>query len=289
MEERDEKFDNRKNHDDVIKNYKNLNIPDLSNMMLPFQTIVKMQQTIAESVAPMLKSVMEIQQSVQPIIEQIGKFVSSINWSKLQDAIKQRLQHYEEFMSIYDKECWAMTPEMLDAFEDEEYSVTEIEKYVEDHLNEYIMFFQEDPLYNKNKLLIQEAYELFKREFYMHCAFSLLAIFEEILNTAFSIYELGKDVKINNRRPDLFIKTQDYIKSNEERLAFNILFFRRVYNVYNIIFKPHWEDHPDQINRNWIAHGKYNYESITKTDILKLFQLLKASSILNEISFESDK
>jgi hypothetical protein len=191
-------------------------------------------------------------------------------------------------MSEFDKECWAITPEMLDAIEDEEYDATEIERYVEDHLNDYIMFFQEDSLYVKNKVLIKEVYELYKQEFYMHCAFSLLAIFEDILNTAFSNYEHGKDMKIKNRKPDLYTKTKNFIESNEERLAVNILFFRRVYNVYNIIFKPCWEEHPEQINRNWIAHGKYNYESINKTDILKLFQLLKASSILNEITFETD-
>ncbi|MFD0682303.1 MULTISPECIES: hypothetical protein [unclassified Paenibacillus] len=273
---------------DEKEKHQYFNFPDLSNLAIPFQTIATIQQKIADSLAPIVKKVMEIQQAFQPLVEQVGRFALSIDWEKIQDAIKLRLQHYEEFMSKYDVECWAITPELLEAFEDEEYKVTEIEKYVEDHLNEYIIYFKKEPLYEKHRALIGEAYELYMQKFYMHCAFSLMAIFENILSNAFSNYKLGTDVKIKNRRPDLHTKTTSYIKSNEERLALNILFFRRVYNVYDIIFKPYWDTHPEQINRNWIAHGKYDFERINKSDILKLFQLLKALSILNEITFESE-
>lgn len=68
----------------------------------------------------------------------------------------------------------------------------------------------------------------------------------------------------------------------------NILFFCCVYNVYDIIFKPCWDKHPEQNNRNWMSYDKYDYERIDKSDILKLFQLLKASSILSGITFESE-
>jgi hypothetical protein len=85
MEESDDKNDDNNKPKDENKQYINLRFPDLSNLSIPFQTLTMMQQKIAESVAPMFKIVMEIQQSLQPIIEQVGRFASSINWAKLQD------------------------------------------------------------------------------------------------------------------------------------------------------------------------------------------------------------
>lgn len=35
-----------------------------------------------------------------------------------------------------------------------------------------------------------------------------------------------------------------------------------------------------ELNRNSIAHGFHDYDSITKEDILKLFQLLKSTLVL---------
>ncbi|TDX36561.1 hypothetical protein C7954_1476 [Halanaerobium congolense] len=252
-----------------------LNRPIISN-----KTLTEIQKNFAKSFEPMQDFIDNYYKTLNKFAKTIRKFNTSINWDDLEKNFRNRLRKYESLMSKFEKECWAIDADMLDDMEIINHEDFEIDKYIEKNLDEYIELFQKNSLYENHTSLILEAHELYNLNYYKHCAFSLLAVFENILSEAFDDYNIKKTKKDN-----IFNKTSDYIETVEDKLALNIILFRRVYNVYTILYKPSWNKHPKQLNRNWIMHGSYNYDKIGKIDILKLFQLLKAASILNYISF----
>ena len=263
---------------------------------LDLSPILEIGKAFSERIKPFQIAMQQLQQllfeqisSISEAFEAFGKAVNSmmdeIDWDSLREALRDKLKNWEEFMIHYEKDCWAVDGNMLDAFEDGEYKSNDIEKYVEDHINEYIEFFNANSLYSRHSSLINEAYELYNLGYYKHCTFSLLAVFDYILANTFKDYSPNTLPKKVKNKPKQYDKISAYIKTTDDELAFDIMFFRRVYNVYDIIFKPCWNQHPEQLNRNWIAHGLYEYDKIGKSDVLKLFQLLKATSILNDISF----
>ena len=135
-------------------------------------------------------------------------------------------------------------------------------------------------------MLLEQSYSAFKSG-QIHVV-PLFAVIEGIVSSAFKVYEVDVNVKpmLKNKKDKLYFKLSDYVESKEDELAVNMIFFRRVFNVYSELFQPSWDRHPNQINRNWMMHGSYEYARVTKTDVIKLFQLIKALEVVDHISFE---
>lgn len=229
--------------------------------------------------------------------QSIGSMIQSIfndfDWSSIRDGLRIQLQEYEIKVKKFDKELWTIDAELLDTFVDEsrELNSSAIEKYVEDSLDSYIKFFMTDDLYSDYKLIIEQAYTAYKNGDYALTVFPLFAVIDNLISNTFAAYQIDIQLKPNLKRhkDKIFHKVKDYVETNEDKLAFYLMFFRRVFNVYTKIFEPSWDNHPNQINRNWIMHGSYTYNEITKLDTLKLFQLIKAIEVVKNISFEQDK
>jgi len=215
----------------------------------------------------------------------IAPLMNSINWKQLSESLKRKLEKCESLMISLEQEGWAVDVDLLDDLIDGNCIFNEIEDYLRRNLSDYIEFFEQNEIYSKHLKLILRTKELYDLQFYEHCTFALFAIFEEILNVSFSEYKLNNhdNKKRKSRDPNIYQKAKDYIETKEDETALCQIFFRRVYGIYQVFFKPSWKEHPDQLNRNWIMHGSYDYERINEVDVLKLFQLLKAVNVVSDI------
>ncbi|AZB43796.1 hypothetical protein CEF21_16605 [Bacillus sp. FJAT-42376] len=214
-----------------------------------------------------------------------------IDIDKLTKGLKIQLDCYEKAMTRYDDQLWAIDEAIFNKIESVNLlpSFQQIEHHVEDNLNQYMEYFSKDAFYIKYASLLEQSYSAYKDEQYILASFPLFAVIEGLITTSFHDYEINLELKpfLKGNKNKLYTKLTDYVKTTEDEIAINVLFFRRVSYVFNNLFKPSWNKHPTQINRNWIMHGSYNYDQIKKSDILKLFQLIKAAEVLKNITFEN--
>ncbi|PEB54186.1 hypothetical protein CON65_16590 [Bacillus pseudomycoides] len=238
----------------------------------------------------MSEQIIAFQQSIDSMTQSI---FNDFDWSSIRDGLRSQLEEYEIKLKEFDKELWTIDAELLDTFEDEsrEFNSSTIEKYVEDSLDSYIKFFMTDDLYSDYELIIEQAYKAYRNGDYALAVFPLFAVIDNLISNTFSAYQIDIQLKpyLRKHKDKIYHKVKDYVETNEDELAFYLMFFRRVFNVYKKMFEPSWNNHPKQINRNWIMHGSFTYNEITKVDTLKLFQLIKAIEVVKSISFEQDK
>lgn len=126
--------------------------------------------------------------------------------------------------------------------------------------------FRKEEMYTNYVTILEQSYEAYQLKQYALASFPLFAVIEGIMSTTFHGYEIDVEIKpkLRNKKNQLYVKLSDYVESTEDELAINLLFFRRVFYVYEELFKPSWDKHPEQINRNWMMHGSYNYDRISK-------------------------
>ncbi|EJR55533.1 hypothetical protein IK3_05627 [Bacillus toyonensis] len=277
-----------------------LNTPIISEAIESMKQLTETNQKLVDNVqigaqfsqifANTMSEQIAFQQSIGSMIQGI---FNDFDWSSIRDGLRIQLEKYEIKVKKFDKELWTIDAELLDTFVDEsrEFNSSAIEKYVEDSLDSYIKFFMTDDLYSDYKLIIEQAYKAYKNGDYALTVFPLFAVIDNLISNTFSAYQIDIQLKpyLSRHKDKIYHKVQDYVETNEDKLAFYLMFFRRVFNVYKKLFEPSWNNHPNQINRNWIMHGSFTYSEITKLDTLKLFQLIKAIEIVKNISFEQDK
>lgn len=104
----------------------------------------------------------------------------------------------------------------------------------------------------------------------------------------FWIYK--KDNIVVNHKPNRYgikkvMDPENYNHVEKENL--NKIFVLSVFRMYEKIFADIPKQLGQELNRNAIAHGYHDYNSLSKVDIQKLFQLLQATLILK--SFEPYK
>ncbi|MEK5251742.1 hypothetical protein MKX66_30100 [Bacillus sp. FSL R9-9530] len=277
-----------------------LKTPIISEAIESMKQLTETNQKLVDSVqigaqfSQIFANTMSEQIAFQQTIESMTKSIfNDFDWSSIRDSLRSQLEEYEIKLKKFDKELWAIDAELLDTFEDKsrEFNSNAIEKYVEDSLDSYIKFFMTDDLYSDYKLIIEQAYKAYRNGDYALTVFPLFAVIDNLISNTFSAYQIDIQLKpsLRKNKDKIFYKVKDYVETNEDELAFSLMFFRRVFNVYKKIFQPSWNNHPNQINRNWIMHGSFTYDEITKLDTLKLFQLIKAIEIVKSISFEQDK
>ncbi|EJQ98982.1 hypothetical protein COL28_23190 [Bacillus thuringiensis] len=277
-----------------------INPPIISEAIESMKQLTETNQKLVDSVridaqfSQIFANTMSEQIAFQQTIDSLTRSIfNDFDWSSIRDGLRSQLKEYEIKLKKFDKELWTIDAELLDTFEDEsrEFNSSAIEKYVEDSLDSYIKFFMTDDLYSDYKLIIEQAYKAYKNGDYALTVFPLFAVIDNLISNTFSDYQIDIQLKpsLKNHKNKIFHKVKDYVETNEDKLAFSLMFFRRVFNVYKKIFEPSKKKHPNQINRNWIMHGSFTYDEITKLDTLKLFQLIKAIEIVKNISFEQDK
>ncbi|QWH42883.1 hypothetical protein EXW53_26785 (plasmid) [Bacillus mycoides] len=263
--------------------------------------LAKANQDIAESVRisaqlnfnitnPITEKIKELYQNITVMTQTMFK---NFDWSAVRESLRRQLEYYDSQLKQFDKELWAIDADILDAFEESEIELSSafIEQYVEDSLESYIELFVTDELYSEHKLIIEQAYSAYKNADYALTVFPLFAVIDRLISNTFSAYEIDTNLKpkLKPHKNKIYHKVKDYVETTEDEIAFYLMFFRRVFNVYKKMFEPSWNNQPKQINRNWIMHGSFTYDSITKVDVLKLFQLIKAIEVVKRFSFEQDK
>ncbi|MBT2639374.1 hypothetical protein [Bacillus sp. ISL-39] len=251
------------------------------------ETAKSSAETFAAAFQRAIKVNMEFTTTIPYLFQ---KMVNSIG-EGIREGLRARLEEYEEIMGRYDKELWAVDQFIFDNLNmDENPNITfkMIESIVEENLPRYMDLFKKDNVYCKYASIIDQAYCAYRSEQYALASFPLFAVIEGLISTTFHDYKIDLTLKpqLRYQKNKLYAKLSDYVESKEDELAINLLFFRRVFYVYQEVFKPSWDAHPEHINRNWVMHGSFNYESISKKDVLRLFQMVKALEIIKYISFE---
>ncbi|TNP09357.1 hypothetical protein FHY65_05465 [Bacillus cereus] len=207
--------------------------------------------------------------------------MESIDLESLDDKIATRLKWIDNLLLELEKEFLCLDMEIFDALEGKQVTDEEILEYISQNLESYVEVITKDPMYELHETLIKETYEAYKGGLYKICVMPLFAAFEHVLAT-------WSDGKINTnlvsvrqkplRRRVASIKPEEFIDIEQEQYikVFSLSVLRMLGKTFVGVPKELCQE----LNRNSIAHGFHNYDSITKEQVLKLFQLLKSTLIL---------
>ncbi|MBE5106468.1 hypothetical protein IGI01_14570 [Bacillus thuringiensis] len=221
-----------------------------------------------------------INQSFLVLSEMIGNLLSEIDWEAINRELEDDARNVEQFLKKYEQDFWCVDMEIFALIEDKELRFEEIPKYIEGNLEIYISEINKEPIYKFHATLINEAYEAYKAGLYKLCTFPLFATFEYVMTSWYNgtINEDKRSIKqtkyVKGLRSN--VHPRKY-KNVEEDPMFKVFSFS-VIRVYRKLFDTKYTN--SKLNRNTIAHGLHNYDSISKNDVLKLFQILKAATVL---------
>ncbi|WP_257152856.1 hypothetical protein [Bacillus toyonensis] len=233
--------------------------------------------------------IIEVQKMWRQQIQTIIELCNKIDWDLMREVVVETIKEFEEVLVEQEEDYWCIDIDIATAIVNGDVTKDGLSEYIEENLESTITKIVQDPIYELHATLIQETYEVYKAGFYKLCAMPLFAAFEHV----FKLWCFGyikKDHIMVNHKPNRYgIKKQmnpeNYNHVEKENL--NKIFALSVLRMYEKIFANIPEQLGQELNRNAIAHGYHDYDSLSKTDILKLFQLLKATLILK--SFEPNK
>ncbi|WP_335406863.1 hypothetical protein [Bacillus thuringiensis] len=212
--------------------------------------------------------------------QHIAGLMNSIDWETINQELEDDARNIEGILKEYEKDFWCVDMELFALIEDKELKFKEAPKYIEENLGKYISEINNESLYKFHTTLINEAYEAYKAGLYKLCTFPLFATFEYVMTSWYkgTINEDKKSIRqtkyVKGLRSN--VHPRNY-KNVEEDPMFKV-FSLSVIRVYRKLFDTKYTN--SKLNRNTIAHGFHNYDSISKNDVLKLFQILKAAPVL---------
>lgn len=187
--------------------------------------------------AESLKNIMTpISLSIPLVTAQLQHAMRSIDWSRIREGLKARLETFENLTKKFDQDLWAIDSDIFDLFElDEDIelpSCMEIERHVEGMLETYMVNFRKDPMYINYVTILEQSYNAYKSKQYALASFPLLAVIEGIMATTFHEYEIDVEIKrkLKTKKNQLYVKLSDYVESTEDELAIDLLLFRRVFS-----------------------------------------------------------
>ncbi|MEI5893130.1 hypothetical protein DXB51_14725 [Bacillus cereus] len=227
----------------------------------------------------------KVNQSLLTMSQTILKTLNDIDLETINYDLEENAKETDAALQSYEKDFWCLDMEMYCDLEDGHISVAQIPNYVEGRLELYIEEIGRDPIYELHSTLIKEAYEAYKVGLYKMCAFPLLATFEYIISSWYS----GniKSDRVSMTKTKKVDRLYDQIKPEKFRNVDEDLMFKTFALSVLRMFKKLFKTRKKGFNRHLIMHGFHDYDSLTKTDILKLFQLLKSAMILR--FFDLDK
>ncbi|MDP7979132.1 hypothetical protein [Bacillus multifaciens] len=247
----------------------------------PLIQVQKNAQTMVE-MSKRLQSFMDMQENIKKIVETFN----NIDLSSIRDKVAEEITETSELLIKQEEGFWCLDIDILNVMGDKELTEEGLSDYIERNLETYIAEIVQDSMYELHITLIQETYEAYKGGFYKLCVMPLFAAFEHVF-TSWYAGTINKDAVLVKQKPRVFklyneIKNKEYSEVEQEHLI-NV-FVLSIIRTYKNTFIKIPDELCQKLNRNSIAHGFHDYDSITKVDILKLFQLLKATLILRSVS-----
>jgi len=259
-----------------------------------FEPIIKAQAEVIGSLQPAIQAFERFEEITKPItdmmktFEKISDSLQSIDWDLIDQAIAEKIKETVKELKSFEEELWCLDTDILDAFEGEKISNDKLVTYVHENLDEYVEELIQEPMFSIHKSLLWETLEAYKSGFYKLCTYPLFSIFEHLISSWYvgniKQEEISVHAKPNVRRR--LEKIEPFTKNAEEQREFLKVFAQSVFRIHQNTFTKIPEDLNTELNRNSIAHGFHDYDSIEQTDILKLFQLLKSSLILRMVEKE---
>ncbi|PGM89356.1 hypothetical protein [Bacillus cereus] len=227
----------------------------------------------------------KVNQSLLTISQTIIKTLNDIDWEAVNYDLEENAKETDAILQRFEQDFWCLDMEMYCDLEDGHISVDQISGYVEDRIELYIEEIGKDPIYELHSTLIKETYEAYKAGLYKMCAFPLLATFEYIISSWYS-GNIKAD-RVSMTKTKKVERLYDQIKPEKFRDVDEDLMFKTFALSVLRMFKKLFKTRKKGFNRHLIMHGFHDYDSLTKIDILKLFQLLKSAIILR--FFDLDK
>ncbi|MEK4578240.1 hypothetical protein [Bacillus sp. FSL R12-0074] len=261
--------------------------------------IIEIQNAMREKIQPVLDAqkawyekmspIIEIQNAMREKIQPIMEIYNKIDWDLLREAVAEEIKELEGILVEQEEIYWCLDIGTATAIVNGEIEKDDLSEYMDENLESNITKIVQDPIYELHATLIQETYEAYKAGFYKLCAMPLFAAFEHVVKLWCFGY-IKQDNIVVNHKPNRYgmkkqMNPENYSHVEKENL--NKIFALSVFRMYEKIFADIPEQLGQELNRNAIAHGYYDYNSLSKIDIQKLFQLLKATLILK--SFEPNK
>lgn len=215
-------------------------------------------------------------------IQSIIEMCDNIDWDLIGEETAERIKEIDGILKKHEENYWCLDFEILDAFEGSEITHELVSEYVSRNLDAYIEQIINAPMYELHATLIKETYEAFKGGYYKLCAMPLFAAFEHVLAT-WGDGNVNADLVSVRKKPKIYsvkaaIQPEQYSEIEEEQ--FTKVFVLSIIRMLQRTFVRVPVKLCQELNRNSIAHGFHDYDSITKIDILKLFQLLKSTLII---------
>ncbi|MDZ4632089.1 hypothetical protein ORN01_24305 [Bacillus cereus] len=251
----------------------------INEQIKPMQEI---QKRINEQIKPMQKI---IQEQYQPLFEQINKY-KNINWDILDQDAAEELKQIDSVLIEHEKEYWCLDMKIAASIVKGDLKEGNLSKYVEDNLEAYVVEIIQNPIYEIHTTLIEEAYEAYKIGLYKLCIMPLFAAFEHVIAFWFK-GNITKEMVSIKSNPKIWglhnkIKPEEYRELEVEQIK--EIFAASVLNTFKKTFIKGTDELGTNLNHNSIAHGFHDYNTLSKVDALKLFQLLKSALILQFVS-----
>ncbi|CAH2462781.1 MULTISPECIES: hypothetical protein [Bacillus cereus group] len=243
-----------------------------------YKTNIEVMQQIAQRA---LKQSIDNSQIFKEFNVHIKEMMDSIDWEAIDARIATKIKGIDNLLQELEKEFLCLDMEIFDALEGGEVTDEDILEYINQNLESYVEVITRDPIYELHETLIKETYEAYKGGLYKLCVMPLFAAFEHVIAT-WSDGKINTNLVSVRQKPERYrvtkIKPEEYIDIEQEQYikVFSLSVLRMIGKTFVGVPKELCQE----LNRNSIAHGFHDYDSITKEDILKLFQLLKSTLVL---------
>lgn len=248
------------------------NVNDNTNTTKLRKRSDQLQKQIIESVQPaldfrreLIKPIIEMQKQINSMlnpyvqikeaIKQLTAPLKGIDWDAISKAAAEKLKKIDTFLKEQEDNLWCIDVDLLDALENEE--VSNYTNYIDSKLDEYVLEFISDPIYELHVSLIKETYEAYRAGYYKLCTFPLFSIFEHIVASWYegNITEEEITVKIKPNQKRLYFKIQKLTNGENGQEGFIKVFVQSVLRMYEKTFVLIPEQLNKELNRNSIAHG----------------------------------
>lgn len=265
------------------KLYQPIKVPQ-QELMKKYEPMIDAQQRIESILGPYYES----QKRIQQTLENVYAPLKNIDWEGIKEAAAERLKELDELLREQENSNWCLDVDLMDSIEEGEIEINELSIHVNDNLEGLVKELIAEPIFKLHSSLIEESYSAFKSGLFKLCAFSLFAAFEHVIASWFDGNLTKENISVDKKPKTrkLYRKIEHITNNEKEQDEFIKVFALSVLRMYQKTFSFIPEQLNKELNRNSIAHGYHDYNTITKTDILKLFQLLKASTILELISVD---
>ncbi|EJV80216.1 hypothetical protein [Bacillus cereus] len=249
------------------------------------------QQTIdmAQSWYKQNQQIIEAQKMWHEQIQAIIELCNNIDWDSMREVVAELGKDLNQILAEQVEDYWCLYMDIAIALANGKITKDGLSEYVDEKIDSFIEEIVQDPIYELHATLILETYEAYKVGLYKLCAMPLFAAFEHVVKL-WCLGYIKKEKIVVNLKPDIWgvkkkIAPKEYNHIEKENLS--KIFALSVFRMYEKTFDNIPKQLGHELNRNAIAHGYYDYDSVSKIDILKLFQLLKSTLILK--SFEPNK